>query len=100
MRRTPTSTSHCRRSSRDPAGNQSMTVFSSLTNRLFIAMALLAVLSIGAATYYATAAVTAQAEGELRRGVEEAGTLVEEYRTLLLEHFNREARLVADLPRF
>jgi signal transduction histidine kinase len=77
-----------------------MTLFSSLTNRLFFAMALLAVMSIGAATYYATAAVTAQAEGELRRGVDEAGTLVEEYRTLLLEHFNREARLVADLPRF
>ncbi|MEO6213964.1 MAG: hypothetical protein ABIP65_10090, partial [Vicinamibacterales bacterium] len=77
-----------------------MTIFSSLTNRLFFAMALLAVLSIGAATYYATAAVTAQAEGELRRGVDEAGTLVDEYRNLLLEHFNREARLVADLPVF
>ena len=57
-----------------------MSVFSSLTNRLFLAMALLAVVSIGAATYYATAAVTAQAEGELRRGLEEAGTLVQEYR--------------------
>src|SRR5215207_985418 len=77
-----------------------MTILSSLTNRLFLGMALLAVLSIGAATYYATAAVTAQAEGELRRGVDEAGTLVDEYRNLLLEHFNREARLVADLPRF
>jgi signal transduction histidine kinase len=77
-----------------------MTILSSLTNRLFLGMALLAVLSIGAATYYATAAVTAQAEGELRRGVDEAGTLVEEYRNLLLEHFKREARLVADLPRF
>ena len=77
-----------------------MTILSSLTNRLFLGMALLAVLSIGAATYYGTAAVTAQAEGELRRGVGEAGTLVEEYRNLLLEHFKREARLVADLPRF
>src|SRR5688572_30774614 len=76
-----------------------MSVFSSLTNRLFLAMALLAVVSIAAATYYATAAVTAQAEGELRRGLDEAGTLVEEYRTLLFEHFSREARLVADLPR-
>ena len=77
-----------------------MSVFSSLTNRLFLAMALLAVVSIGAATYYATAAVTAQAEGELRRGLEEAGTLVQEYRSLLFEHFTREAALVADLPRF
>ena len=76
-----------------------MNVLSSLTNRLFAAMALLAVVSIAAATYYATSAVTAQAEGELRRDVDEAGTLVEEYRALIFEHFNREARLVADLPR-
>lgn len=76
-----------------------MTLLSSLTNRLFAAMALLAVLSIGAVTYYATSAVTEQAEGELRRGLEEAGTLVEEYRRLLLDHFSREAKLVADLPK-
>lgn len=76
-----------------------MTLLSSLTNRLFVAMALLAVLSIGAVTYYATSAVTAQAEAELRRSLDEAGTLVEEYRRLLLDHFSREARLVADLPK-
>lgn len=77
-----------------------MTVFSSLTNRLFLAMALLAVVSIGAATYYATAAVTAQAEGELRRGLADAGTVMDEYRGTLFERFRREASLVADLPRF
>lgn len=77
-----------------------MTIFPSLTNRLFFAMALLAVVSIGAATYYATAAVTAQAEGELRRGLTEAGNLMDEYRQMLFEHFRREAALVADLPRF
>ena len=77
-----------------------MSVRASLTNRLFLAMALLAVVSIGAATYYATRAVTAQAEGELRRGIEEAGTLVQEYRNLLFDHGQREAALVADLPRF
>ena len=76
-----------------------MTILSSLANRLFVAMALLAVLSIGAVTYYATGAVTAQAEAELRRGLDEGSTLVEEYRTLLLDHFSREARLVADLPK-
>ena len=76
-----------------------MTILSSLTNRLFAAMALLALVSIAVATYSATRAVTAQAEEELRRGVDEAGTLVEEYRALLAEHFSREARLVADLPR-
>lgn len=76
-----------------------MTGLSSLANRLFVAMALLAVLSIAAVTYYATSAVTAQAEAELRRGLYEAGTLVEEHRQLLLDHFSREAKLVADLPR-
>ena len=73
-------------------------ILSSLRNRIFLTSALLAVLSIAAVTYYATAAVTAQAEAELRRNLDEAGTLVEEYRTLLLDHFSREARLVADLP--
>ncbi len=76
-----------------------MTLLSSLTNRLFAAMAVLAVMSIGAVTYYATGAVTEQAEGELRRGLDEAGKVVEEYRRLLLDHFSREAKLVADLPK-
>jgi signal transduction histidine kinase len=74
-----------------------MTLFSSLTNRIFFASALLAVLTIGVAVYRVNVAVTAQAESELRRGVEEAGTLLEEYRSTLFEHFTREARLVADL---
>jgi signal transduction histidine kinase len=74
-----------------------MTLFSSLTNRIFFASALLAVLTIGVAVYRVNVAVTAQAESELRRGVEEAGTLLEEYRSTFFEHFTREARLVADL---
>lgn len=73
-------------------------MLSSLTNRIFVMMAGLTVLSIGASTYYAVSAVTAQAEGELRRGLNDAETLVEEYRRVLLDHFAREARLVADLP--
>jgi signal transduction histidine kinase len=74
-----------------------MTIFSSLTNRIFFTSALLAVLVIAVAVYRVNVAVTRQAESELRRGVEEAGTLVEEYRTTLFEHFSREARLIADL---
>jgi signal transduction histidine kinase len=74
-----------------------MTLFSSLSNRIFFASALLAVLTIGVAVYRVNVAVTAQAESELRRGVEEAGTLLEEYRSTLFEHFTREARLIADL---
>ncbi len=76
-----------------------MTVFSSLTNRIFFASALLAVLAISVAVYRVNVAVTAQAENELQRGLQEAGTLLEEYRTTLFGHFSRETRLIADLPR-
>jgi signal transduction histidine kinase len=76
-----------------------MTLVSSLTNRIFFASAALAVLSIAVAIYNVNVAVTTQAEQELRRGLDEAGTLVEEYRRLLFDHFSREARLVADLSK-
>jgi signal transduction histidine kinase len=76
-----------------------MRIFSSLTNRIFFASALLAVASIGIAIVNVQLAVTRQAERELLRGLDEAGTLVEEYRRLLFDHFSREARLIADLPR-
>ena len=74
-----------------------MTIFSSLTNRIFLASALLTVVAIGVAVYRVNIAVTAQSENELRRGINEAGTLLEEYRTRMFEHFAREGRLVADL---
>jgi signal transduction histidine kinase len=74
-----------------------MTIFSSLTNRIFVASAVLTVVAIAVAVYRVNVAVTAQAESELHRGLEEAGTLLEEYRTTLFEHYAREARLVADL---
>jgi len=76
-----------------------MNVFSSLTNRIFVASALLAVLAIGVAVYRVNVAVTAQAENELQRGLQEAGTLLEEYRSTLFAHFARETRLIADLPK-
>ena len=76
-----------------------MRIFASLSNRIFFASALLAVLAIGAAIYNVNASVTAQAEQELLRGLEEAGTLIEENRRIQVEHFTREARLIADLPR-
>jgi signal transduction histidine kinase len=75
-----------------------MSPFGSLTNRMFLATAFLAVLSIGAAVYIVNKGVTRQAEGELERGLQESGTLVDEYRTVLFDHFRREARLIADLP--
>jgi len=74
-----------------------MKIFSSLTNRIFLGSALLTVVAIAVAVYRVNVAVTAQAENELHRGLDEAGTLLEEYRTTLFEHYAREARLVADL---
>jgi signal transduction histidine kinase len=76
-----------------------MTVFSSLTNRIFFATALLAVLTISAAIYIVNRAVTRQAEAELVRGLEEAARLVDEYRNILFDTFKREERFIADLPR-
>jgi signal transduction histidine kinase len=76
-----------------------VSVFSSLSNRIFFATALLAVLSIGVAVYRVNVAVTNQAETELQRGLEEAATLVENYRRTLIENYRREARLIADLPK-
>ncbi|HXW04579.1 MAG TPA: ATP-binding protein [Vicinamibacterales bacterium] len=74
-----------------------MTLFSSLTNRIFLATALLVVLATAVGVYSINVAVTRQAYNELRRGLEEAGTILEEHRTTLFEHLAREARLVADL---
>ena len=76
-----------------------MSLFSSLTNRIFFGSALLAVASIAIAIYNVNVAVTRQAEQELRRGLDEAGTIIEEFRRVLVDHFTREARLIADLPR-
>ncbi|HET7217809.1 MAG TPA: ATP-binding protein [Vicinamibacterales bacterium] len=76
-----------------------MKIFRSLTNRIFFGSALLAVSAIAIAIYNVNDAVSRQAEQELLRGLDEAGTLIEEYRRVLVEHFTREARLIADLPR-
>jgi signal transduction histidine kinase len=74
-----------------------MRILSSLTNRIFLGSAVLAILTIAAAVYRFNTAVTAQAENELQRGLEEAGTLLVENRETLFGHFSREARLISDL---
>ena len=76
-----------------------MTTSWSLTNRIFLATALMAILSIGLAIYVVNVAVTRQAEDELRRGLEGAAALVDQNRDLLFEQFAREACLIADLPK-
>jgi hypothetical protein len=76
-----------------------MTAFSSLTNRIFVAASILAVLSIVVAIYIVNRAVSAQADAELQRGIAEAATLVDEYRNFDFESFGRAARFIADIPQ-
>lgn len=75
-----------------------MRALGSLTNRIFLASALLATASIGAAVYYVSNRLTSEAEVELERDLVEAGKLVEQERMALLESFVLTARLIADLP--
>jgi len=53
-----------------------MNVLGSLTNRIFLASAALAVLSIGFAVYFVSRTTTREAEAGLQRGLIEAGALV------------------------
>jgi signal transduction histidine kinase len=76
-----------------------MRLLSSLSNRIFLASALLAVLSIAVAVFVVNRTLAGRAEAELEHSLEEAGTLVEQFQALLFEHLVREARLVADLPK-
>lgn len=71
----------------------------SLSNRIFIACALVATLSLGFAFYFVNARATREAEAELRRGLDEAGILVDQNRVGVTDTFARLARLVADLPK-
>ncbi len=77
-----------------------MRVLGSLTNRIFLASALLAMLSIGAAVYLISARMTSETEAELQRDLTEAATLVDEQRRTQFENVARTALLIADLPRF
>ena len=76
-----------------------MKPFSTLTNRIFLASAALAVVSIGVAITIVNVRVTRQGEEELKRGLEEAGRLVDQYHRMRLESALRMARLVADQPK-
>ena len=70
----------------------------SLTNRIFLACAVLAVLCILTAVVLVRASVTREAERGLQRGLDEAAALVTEWRTTLSENFQLAARLMADAP--
>jgi signal transduction histidine kinase len=70
----------------------------SLTNRIFLASALLAVFSILTAVVLVRASVVREAERGLQRGLREAAALVTEWQTMLSENFHVAARLIADAP--
>lgn len=77
-----------------------MRVLGSITNRIFLASTLLAMLSIGAAVYFVSARLTTQTEIELQRDLTEAATLVDDQRRTQFDNFARTATLIADLPKF
>ena len=76
-----------------------VSMFSSLRGRIFLASALLAVLSIGAAIYLVDGRVTREAEQTLQREIVTTSTLVEELRTTRTQTFTQMARLIADAPK-
>ncbi|MBI2187227.1 MAG: hypothetical protein HYU37_08925 [Acidobacteria bacterium] len=76
-----------------------MSVASSLTNRVFLACTLLATVSLGFALYFVDERASAAAETELRRGLAEAGSLVQELGETRTDQLTRLARVVADLPK-
>jgi signal transduction histidine kinase len=75
-----------------------MNVFSSLTNRIFLATATLAVLLTSVSIFIVNRAVNNQTQRELHRGIDDAATRVNEYRKFQFDAFARDARLIADLP--
>lgn len=76
-----------------------MRLLSSLRSRIFLASAMLTVLSIGAAIYLVSVRVTREAENSLRREIDTTGTLVAQFRTTRTQSFTMLARLIADAPK-
>ena len=75
-----------------------MSVFASLTNRLFFATAIVALVSIVPVIYLVNRAVSRQAYEQVERSTQDAAALVEAYRRFTFEAFGRDARLIADIP--
>lgn len=76
-----------------------MKLLSSLRSRIFLASAMLAVLSIGVAIYLVSVRVTRETENTLRRETANTGTLVEQFRRTRTQTFMLMARLMADAPK-
>ena len=76
-----------------------MTLVGSLRGRIFLASAMLAVLSIGAAIFVVNQRITQEAESGLQREIRATGALVDELRKTRADTSAVMARLIADLPR-
>ena len=76
-----------------------MSLLSSLTNRIFFASACVVVIAIGVAIYSVNTSVTNQAETDLRTGLAEAASLVDQLSRRQFADFAVKGSLIADLPK-
>ena len=76
-----------------------MSLFSTLTNRIFLASAALTLLCISTAIYVVNRRVTEAVEDELRRALMQSSALVDEQRQSVSDRYTVFARTVADLPK-
>ncbi|MGE0459951.1 MAG: ATP-binding protein [Vicinamibacterales bacterium] len=76
-----------------------MRALGSLSNRIFLASALLAALSIGAAMFFVRARLTTETRQALERDLRTAASIADQQQAALFDTFTRSARLIADLPR-
>src|SRR5262245_7722512 len=76
-----------------------MNVLSSLTNRMFLASAFLLVVAMGIAIYRVNVSVAGEAEKELRSGLAEAASVVEQFSQKEFADFVVKGQLIADLPK-
>ena len=74
-------------------------MFASLRGRIFLASALLAVLSIGVAIYLVNVRVTREAEQTLQREIVTTAALVDQLRATRTQTFTQMARFIADAPK-
>ena len=77
---------------------EAMRILSSLTNRIFLGSALLAVLTIAIAIYLVNVAVTRRPRTSCGAASTRPARWSRSTATTLFDHFTREARLIADLP--
>ena len=76
-----------------------MRLLSSLQNRIFLASATVAVLSIAFPMHFVTSRLEREVEAELERGLGESASLVEQQHAARLQALVLMARLIADLPK-